>query len=159
MQEPERPKRSLLARPLIYLRSLSTDERRLWLTVGAFGVGVTVGIAERVYLGYINIADFSQGAAPLVAGLLIGVVFEGSRIADRRVQAGGGMLVYQQRRLSSFYVLAGSLFTALGALPANGWFFGFCFLVLCGSLAASCYVVMDMVAEHADVGGNASVSS
>jgi hypothetical protein len=89
--------------------------------------------AVRFALGNVAVADFATGSAPLIAGLLIGVMFDGLGDLDRHRQA------------ALMYALMGAIATALGTIGSDGWFFGSCFIIICGSLASSSYLVMDIV--------------
>jgi hypothetical protein len=112
---------------------------RLWLTFLSFMAGVVVGVGIRLYLGEISVGSFFVGATPLIAGLVVGIVFS---------QSGGSKLdraAYRQRQLGVIFVLVGAMAGAGGSTPGEGWMYGSCFLVVWGSLAASCYVVMNLI--------------
>jgi hypothetical protein len=111
----------------------------MWLTLAFFIVGIVVGVAVRLDLGYLYVSGFAGGSAPLVGGLLVGILFQGAPGGEAAHD------LYRQRQLGVIYMLAGAVCTALGNIPGYGWFYGSCFLVICGSLAAACYVVMGIV--------------
>lgn len=112
---------------------------RLWLTFLSFMLGVVVGVGIRLYLGGVSAGSFFVGATPLIAGLLVGIVFSQSNVSDTDRAA------YRQRQLGVIFVLIGALAGAGGSTPGEGWMYGFCFLLVWGSLAASCYVVVDLI--------------
>jgi hypothetical protein len=112
---------------------------RLWLTFLSFLLGVTIGIGIRLYLGAISVGDFFVGATPLIAGLVVGIVFSQSNASDTDRAA------YRQRQLGVIFALTGALAGAGGSTPGEGWVYGCCFLLVWGSLAASCYVVMNLI--------------
>jgi hypothetical protein len=112
---------------------------RLWLTFLSFMLGVTIGVGIRLYLGAISVGDFFVGATPLIAGLVVGIVFSQSNASDTDRAA------YRQRQLGVIFALIGALAGAGGSTPGEGWVYGCCFLLVWGSLAASCYVVMNLI--------------
>ena len=112
---------------------------RLWLTFLSFMLGVVVGVGIRLYLGSISVTDFFVGATPLIAGLVVGIVFSQTTVSD--IDRVG----YRQRQLGVIFVLVGAIAGAAGSTPGEGWMYGCCFLLVWGSLAASCYVVMDLI--------------
>jgi hypothetical protein len=123
------------------------DTRRLWMTLWSCVAGILVGVAIRLSLGKVDVTAFCNGSAPLIAGLLIGIVFEGSQGAARRAQSSPPHAVYRQRQLGVVYILVGAICTAVGNIPGQGSLYRALYLVVCGTLAASCYVVMDFVLE------------
>jgi hypothetical protein len=112
---------------------------RLWLTFLSFMLGVVVGVGIRLYLGGVSTESFFVGATPLIAGLVVGIVFSQSNVSDIDRAA------YRQRQLGVIFVLLGALAGAGGSTPGEGWMYGCCFLLVWGSLAASCYVVMNLI--------------
>ena len=112
---------------------------RLWLTFLSFMSGVVVGVGIRLYLGGVSVASFFEGATPLIAGLVVGIVFSQTNVSDIDRAA------YRQRQLGVIFVLVGALAGAGGSTPGEGWMYGCCFLLVWGSLAASCYVVMNLI--------------
>jgi hypothetical protein len=112
---------------------------RLWLTFLSFILGVVVGVGIRLYLGGVSTGSFFEGATPLIAGLVVGIVFSQSNVSDIDRAA------YRQRQLGVIFVLLGALAGAGGSTPGEGWVYGCCFLLVWGSLAASCYVVMNLI--------------
>lgn len=112
---------------------------RLWLTFLSFMLGVVVGVGIRLYLGGISVAGFFAGATPLIAGLVVGIVFSQTNVSDIDRAA------YRQRQLGVIFALVGALAGAGGSTPGEGWIYGSCFLIVWGSLAASCYVVMNLI--------------
>jgi hypothetical protein len=112
---------------------------RLWLTYLSFMSGVVVGVGIRLYLGGISVGSFFAGATPLVAGLVVGIVFSQSNVSDIDRAA------CRQRQLGVIFVLVGALAGAGGSTPGEGWMYGCCFLIVWGSLAASCYVMMNLI--------------
>jgi hypothetical protein len=115
------------------------SQLRLWLTYLSFMLGVVVGVAIRLYLGGISVASFFDGATPLIAGLVVGIVFSQSNVSDIDRAA------CRQRQLGVIFVLVGAIAGAGGSTPGQGWMYGCCFLLVWGSLAASCYVVMNLI--------------
>ena len=109
------------------------------MTFLSFLLGVTIGVAIRLYLGAISVGDFFVGATPLIAGLVVGIVFSQSNVSDADRAA------YRQRQLGVIFALIGALAGAGGSTPGEGWMYGCCFLLVWGSLAASCYVVMNLI--------------
>jgi hypothetical protein len=88
----------------------------------------------------VSVHDFATGSSPIMAGLLFGVILvrtEGDGSA-RSVE------VNRELQLGAIYVLLGAIATSLGTIPASGWFFGTCFLIICGSLAAAAYLVLSL---------------
>jgi hypothetical protein len=112
---------------------------RLWLTFLSFIGGVVVGAGIRFYLGEISVGNFFVGATPLIAGLVVGIVFSQANVSDADRAA------YRQRQLGVIFVLVGAMAGAGGSTPGEGWVYGCCFLLVWGSLAASCYVVMNLI--------------
>jgi F0F1-type ATP synthase assembly protein I len=112
---------------------------RLWLTFLSFMLGVVVGVGIRLYLGGISVTDFFVGATPLIAGLVVGIVFSQTNVSDV------DRVAYRQRQLGVIFVLVGAIAGAAGSTPGEGWMYGSCFLLVWGSLAASCYVVMNLI--------------
>lgn len=112
---------------------------RLWLTFLSFMLGVAVGMGIRLYLGGISVGSFFEGATPLIAGLVVGIVFSQNNVSDADRAA------YRQRQLGVIFALVGALAGAGGSIPGEGWLYGCCFLIVWGSLAASCYVVMNLI--------------
>jgi F0F1-type ATP synthase assembly protein I len=112
---------------------------RLWLTFLSFMLGVVVGVGIRLYLGSISVTDFFVGATPLIAGLVVGIVFSQANVSDI------DRVAYRQRQLGVIFVLVGAIAGAAGSTPGEGWMYGSCFLLVWGSLAASCYVVMNLI--------------
>ena len=112
---------------------------RLWLTFLSFMSGVVVGVGIRLYLGGISVAGFFAGATPLIAGLVVGIVFSQTDVSDIDRAA------YRQRQLGVIFALVGALAGAGGSTPGEGWIYGSCFLLVWGSLAASCYVVTNLI--------------
>jgi hypothetical protein len=112
---------------------------RLWLTFLSFMLGVVVGVGIRLYLGAVSTGDFFVGATPLIAGLLVGIVFSQINVSDVDRAA------YRQRQLGVIFVLVGALAGAGGSTPGEGWIYGCCFLLVWGSLAASCFVVINLI--------------
>jgi hypothetical protein len=102
-------------------------------------VGVVVGVGIRLYLGGVSAGSFFEGATPLIAGLVVGIVFSQTKVSDIDRAA------YRQRQLRVIFVLLGALAGAGGSTPGEGWMYGCCFLIVWGSLAASCYVVMNLI--------------
>ena len=122
------------------LRPWRGDSRlRLWLTFASFMAGVVVGAGLRFYLGPLTLTGFFQGTTPVMAGLLVGIVFSTTNISEVDRAA------YRQRQLGVIYVLIGALAGAGGSTPGAGWLYGACFLIIWGSLAASSYVVMNLI--------------
>jgi hypothetical protein len=112
---------------------------RLWLTFLSFMLGVVVGVGIRLYLGGVSTGSFFEGATPLIAGLLVGIVFSQTNVTDIDRAA------YRQRQLGVIFVLVGAIAGAGGSTPGEGWMYGCCFLLVWGSLAASCYVVINLI--------------
>jgi hypothetical protein len=121
---------------LLMLQAQRSAFWRLRLTIFSFSLGVFAGAAVRYHFGkyLFNIHDFCDTATPLIAALLLGIVFVG---ADQMKQL-------DQKRLGLLYVVLGIIGTAFGNIPFHGasWLFGVCYLAVCGSLASSAYVVM-----------------
>ena len=112
-------------------------DHRVAITVVSFFVGTLIAAIIRFYLGYIYVSEFATGCAPIVAGILVGVIVAG--IDD------DGVFPWH-RQLALMYLLLGSLATALGTIPAPaGWFWGCLFLIIFGSLAASACLIVDIV--------------
>jgi hypothetical protein len=80
-----------------------------------------------------------EGATPLVAGLVVGIVFSQSNVSDIDRAA------CRQRQLGVIFVFVGALAGAGASTPGEGWMYGCCFLIVWGSLAASCYVMMNLI--------------
>lgn len=118
------------------VRELLVRNSRVTLSVASFVGGSLIAAYVRYRLGDINVTDFATGSAPLVGALLVGVLVDGLRRGGR---------IDRSRQVAVMYVLLGALATALGTLGSNGWFFGSCFIVIFGSLAASAYLVIDIV--------------
>ena len=113
---------------------------RLKATSASFAVGVVAGAVIRFHLnGIFDVSAFCDATAPLIAGLFIGIVFAGTG------NGGGRPQVQQVKELGLVYVLSGAVATAFGNIPGEGWVYGCCFLVVCGCVASSCYVIMQMV--------------
>jgi len=112
---------------------------RLWLTFWSFMIGSVVGALLRFYLGPLVLSGFFQGTTPVMAGLVVGIIFSTTGIprSDRAA--------YRQRQLGVIYVLIGALAGAGGSTPGEGWLYGTCFVVIWGSLVASSYVVMNLI--------------
>jgi hypothetical protein len=111
-------------------------ERYVPVTVGSFIGGAVIAAGVRFGLGYALVTDFATGSAPIVAALLVGIIVAGSREST-------GFPWYRQ--LALMYLLLGSLATALGTLPANGWFLGTCFFLIFGGLSAATWLTIDIV--------------
>lgn len=112
---------------------------RLWLTFVSFMIGTVVGAALRFYLGPLILNDFFQGTTPVMAGLVVGIIFSTTDISRSDRAA------YRQRQLGVIYVLIGALAGAAGSTPGDGWVYSACFVVIWGSLVASSYVVMNLI--------------
>jgi hypothetical protein len=112
---------------------------RLTNIVRAFLVGTLAGMAVRFYLGDVTVHEFAAGNSPIMAGLLFGVILVRTEGDSAR-----SVEVNRELQLGAIYVLLGAIATGLGTIPASGWFFGTCFLVICGSLAATAYLVLTM---------------
>jgi hypothetical protein len=122
------------------LRRAFKRQSSVVLTVGSFYVGTVVAAAVRFYLGGISVGTFATGSAPIVAGILVGVIVAG--IDDN------GRFPWH-RQLALMYWLMGSVATAIGTIPApSGWFWGACFLVIFGGLAASVCLTIDIVVNR-----------
>ncbi len=113
-------------------------DQRVSTIMRAFIIGTLVGMAVRLYLGDVSVHDFAAGSSPIMAGLLFGVIL----VRSERISGSESAGVDQELQLGAVYVLLGAVATALGTIPASGWFFGTCFLVICGSLAAAAYLVL-----------------
>ncbi|HTW12986.1 MAG TPA: hypothetical protein VME01_09595, partial [Solirubrobacteraceae bacterium] len=50
---------------------------RVIITIGSFYGGTLVAAGIRFYLGHISVSSFATGAAPIVAGILVGVIVAG----------------------------------------------------------------------------------
>ena len=94
----------------------------------ATNTGTTVP-ATNTYTDEYNYNVGTSFSAPIVAGILVGVLVAG---------IGDGNGVPWPRKLALMYLLIGSLATALGTIQApNSWFYAAFFVIICGSLAAS----------------------
>jgi hypothetical protein len=123
------------------LRRVVFGDWRVGVTVGSFYVGTLIAALIRFFLGGVYVASFATGSAPIVAGILVGVIVAG-------VDNDG--LFPWHRQLALMYLLMGALATALGTIPApSGWFWGVCFLLIFGSLAASVCLTIDIVVSRA----------
>ena len=119
--------------------------KRFWhcglrVTVASFFVGTLVAAVIRFYLGYVSVSDFATGSAPIMSGILVGVMVVG-------LDHDGSLL--WRRQIALMYLLLGVLATALGTIPApSGWFWGACFLIIFGGLAASVCLTADVVVNR-----------
>jgi hypothetical protein len=125
--------------PWQLFRGQSASGHYLAGTAFSFLGGTLVAAGVRFYAGNVDVKDFSTGSAPLVAGLLVGVMIDG-RTTKKSSQP--------DRQAGLLFLLVGALATAFGTIGTNGWFFGTCFFVIFGSLAASAWLVVGIVFER-----------
>ena len=109
------------------------------MTFASFLIGAGVGALLRFYLGPLILNDFFQGTTPVMAGLVVGIIFS-TTDAPRTDRA-----AYRQRQLGVIYVLIGAIAGAAGSTPGEGWVYGAFFVAIWGSLVASSYVVMNLI--------------
>lgn len=113
------------------------EDPRVLVTIGCFWAGTLIAGGIRFYLGHISVTSFATGSAPIVAGILVGVIVAG--IDD------DGSFPWH-RQLALMYLLIGSVATAVGTIPApSGWFWGACFIFIFGGLGASVCLTVDIL--------------
>ena len=100
--------------------------RGLWMTLWFCVLGIVIGVTVRLGLGRVDVTAFCNGSAPLIAGLLIGIVFDGSPAAQRRALTLRHSAAYRQRQLGVIYILSGAVCTALGKIRDSSSFGGDC---------------------------------
>jgi hypothetical protein len=108
-----------------------------WVSV-SFGVGVLAGAAARHHYGphpAFPVTAFCTAVTPIVAAMFLGMVLV-ETAKEHRMQKALGLL----------YLVMGAVATALGTVPSQslGWLYGVCYLVVCGSLGSSAFVVLSI---------------
>ena len=97
-------------------------------------LGVSLGFVTRLLHNGLQLGNFFIGAAALIGGLIVGFVFEAGQHASRDRTP-------RYREVSLAYLLIGALCAVFGLAPSTSVIEQGYFLSICGSLAASSYVV------------------
>jgi hypothetical protein len=110
------------------------------IEVYAYVAGATVAFIYNFDRG-IFVSNFCRDAAPLIAALVVAMVFEGSTFLKSETDP----VQLTRWRLAMSYILSGVFIAMMGTLPGHGLFYAFALLAVAGSLSASAVALLAAV--------------